>query len=191
METLQEETAETQSTPATERSERRASLLTVLGIAVVVLVVATLVLSLVEWSSTSSKASRLQTLETLRASATSAADSYAVAFGSYDYKNLHGPTSPWTVIEDHATAKFRSDYLKTSSALEPTIVAYKATAKATVPNSAVSSISGSKAVVLLVLSQTITNSTQKSGPQTQQFVVVMTLLHQKGQWLIDNVQASV
>jgi hypothetical protein len=59
-----------------------------------------------------------------------------------------------------------------------------------VPVSAVSSVSPTRAVVLLLLSQTITNSTQKSGPQTQQFIVIMTLLQQKGQWLIDNVQAA-
>ena len=46
------------------------------------------------------------------------------------------------------------------------------------------------AVVLLVLSQKIVNSTQKNGPQTQQFIVVMTLVRAKGQWLVDNVQAS-
>ena len=188
METLQEHTTTPQLDEAPTRRRRRLSSLTILGSAVAVLVVAALVLSLVEWRSDHGK---LQTQTTLRASATKAADSYAVAFGSYDYRNLHGPTAPWTVIEQHATARFRTDYQKTSSALEPTIVQYKATAQATVPISAISSISSAKAVVLLQLSQTITNSTQKSGPQSQQYIVVMTMLHQKGHWLIDNVQASV
>lgn len=187
METLQEHTITSQPAAAPRRG-RRPSSLTILGAAVALVVVAALALSLIEWRGDHSK---LQTQTTLRASATKAADTYAVAFGSYDYRNLHGATSPWTVIEDHATARFRSDYQKTSSALEPTITAYKATAHATVPIAAVSSISSSKAVVLLQLSQTITNSSQKNGPQSQQFLVVMTLLHQKGQWLIDNVQASV
>jgi Mce-associated membrane protein len=189
METLQEHTITPQlDTPSTPGGRRRLSSLTVLGTAVAVIVVAALILSLFEWSSEHSK---LATQSSLRASAVKAADAYAVDFGSYDYKNLHGPTAPWTVIEDHATPRFKTDYQKTSSALESTIVTYKATAKATVPLSAVSSISSSKAVVLLELDQTITNSTQKSGPQSQQFIVVMTLLRQKGQWAIDNVQASV
>lgn len=187
METLQEHTTTPQLEGPTRRS-RRPSSLTILASAVALVVVAALALSLVEWRSDHNK---LQTQTALRASATKAADSYGVAFGSYDYRNLHGPTAPWTVIEQHATARFKSDYQKTSSALEPTIVQYKATAKATVPISAVSSLTSSKAVVLLQLSQTITNSTQKNGPQSQQFLVVMTLLHQKGKWLVDNVQASV
>ena len=187
METLQEHTIPTQLA-ASPRRGRRLSSLSILGTAVALVVVAALVLSLVEWRSDHGK---LQTQTTLRASAAKAADTYAVAFGSYDYQNLHGASAPWTVIEQHSTARFRTDYQKTSSALEPTITTYKATAKATIPISAVSSISPSKAVVLLQLSQTITNSTQKNGPQSQQFLVVMTLLRQKGQWLIDNVQASV
>jgi len=165
--------------------------MTVLGVAVAAVVVAALIVSLVAWSNDHSKLSRYQGLDGLRASAGRTASSYAVAFGSYNYANLHGPKAPWTVIEDHSTAKFRSDYQRTSAALEPTIVSYKATAVATVPLAAVSSISSSKAVVLLQLSQTITNSTQKNGPQSQQFIVVMTMLRQKGQWLIDNVAASV
>lgn len=190
METLQ---AQTISPRLTEPSgaNRRPSPLTLLGVAVAVIVVAALILSLVEWSSQDGKAHRLQGLESLRASAVKASDTYGVAFGSYDYKDLHGTSAPWTVIEDHATARFLADYKKTSAALEPTIVSYKATAKATVPESAVSSVSPSKAVVLMLLSQTITNSTQKSGPQSQNFIVVMTLQRQKGQWLIDNVQATV
>lgn len=190
METLKEHTitppAETHPT-----KPRRLSSFTILGAAVAAIVVLALALSLFEWSSENGKVSRLQNLSSLRASATKAADTYAIAFGSYDYRNLHGPTAPWTVVEDHATARFRTDYQKTSSALQQTIVTYKATAKASVPISAVSSISSSKAVVLLELSQTITNSTQKNGPQSQQFIVVMTLLRQKGQWLINDVQASL
>lgn len=188
METLQEHTTTPQLDDLPARRTRRISSLTILGAAVAAVVVAALALSLVEWRADHSK---LQTQTSLRASATKAAETYAVAFGSYDYRNLHGAGASWSDIEQHATARFRSDYEKTSSALEPTIVQYKATAKATVPIAAVSSVSPSKAVVLLQLSQTITNSTQKNGPQTQQFIVVMTLLHQKGHWLIDNVQASV
>lgn len=188
METLQEDTDTAPPAKSPSPLRGRVSSLTLLGSAVAILVVAALILSLIEWRSDHAK---LQTQTSLRASATKAADSYAVSFGSYDYRNLHGPSAPWTTIEKHATARFRSDYQKTSHALEPTIVQYKATARATVPLAAVSSITSSKAVVLLQLSQTITNSTQKNGPQSQQFIVVMTLLHQKGHWLVDDVQASV
>lgn len=159
--------------------------------AAMVVLVAALAVSVVGWVSARDSAGSLRSSNSLRASATQAAKTYGVAFGSYDYRNLHGASAPWTQIEDHSTAGFKSDYQKTSSQLEQTIVAYKATAQATVPVVAVSSVSSSKAVVLLQLSQTITNSTQKNGPQTQQFLVVMTMLHQHGGWVIDNVAASV
>lgn len=192
METLPEtEATDAQTAPVTSPRRRRPGTLTLLGTAVAVVVVAALVLSLIDLTSQHDKASRLQHLETLRATATKAADNYGVEFGSYDYRNLHGATAAWTQIEAHSTARFAANYKKTSSALQPTIVSYKATAAATVPVSAVTTITPSRAVVLMVLRQTITNSTQKSGPQSQQFVVVMTLLYQKGQWLIDDVQASV
>jgi type II secretory pathway pseudopilin PulG len=195
METLHEETQNPTADASAHRLRRlpaiSLSAMSLLAIAVAVVVIAALALTLAELSSQTGKTNRLQGLESLRAGATKAADSYGVQFGSYNYANLHGPTAPWTVIETNATPTFKVDYQRTSAALEPTIVAYKAAARASVPTSAVSSVSSSKAVVLLLLSQTVTNSTQKSGPQTQQFLVVMTLLHQKGKWLIDNVQASV
>jgi Mce-associated membrane protein len=192
METLpeQDQTEPVEPTPPAS-GRRRPGSLAILAGAVAVIIVAALVLSLIEMGSANSRADRLQRLDNLRTSATKAADSYGVDFGSYNYQSLHGASAPWTLIEAHSTARFRSDYQKTSAALEPTIVAYKASAQATIPVSAVTSISSSRAVVLLVLRQTITNSTQKSGAQTQQFVVIMTLLRQKGQWLIDDVQASV
>jgi Mce-associated membrane protein len=192
----QEEPQETQEeAPIDEPAPRRfpitsLSELSLLAIGVAVVIVAALVLSIVEWSSQNSKANRLQNLENLRASATKFATVYGVDFGSYDYTTLRGPAAPWAQIEAHSTAKFRSEYTQTSNALAPTIVSYKAKASATVPVTAIATLSNSRAIMLIVLSQTITNSAQKSGPQTTQFLVTMSLVRQKGQWLIDNLQAS-
>ena len=196
MKPVQEETEETpEDAPTDEPAGRRLPLSSlsqpsILAIAVAVVIIAALVLSIVEWSSQSSKANRLQNLQNLRASASQFATVYGVDFGSYDYTNLRGATAPWAEIEAHSTAKFRSEYQQTSNALAPTIVSYKAKASATVPVTAIASLSTSRAVMLIVLSQTITNSAQKSGPQTTQFLVTMSLLRQKGQWMIDNLQAS-
>lgn len=177
-------------TPIT-RTWRQLPPLTVLAGAVAAILVAALVVSLVEWSSQNNKVSNYQREDSLRVSAQQAAVAYGTAFGSYNYNDLHGQYAPWTLILSHSTAQFKTDYQHTSAALEPTIVAYKATAKATIPVAAVSSATSSKAVVLLLLSQTITNSSQKNGAQTQQFLVTMTLLRQHGGWIIDNVQATV
>lgn len=186
-EDLRDDTAAAPRSPR-QPSFRRRRIAVAVGVLVLVAAVA---ISVAGWMSAHSSAGNLRSTNSLRASATQAAKAYGVAFGSYNYQNLHGAGAPWTQIEDHSTAAFKSDYQKTSSQLEQTIVAYKATAQATVPVAAVSSVSSSKAVVLMQLSQTITNSTQKDGPQTQQFLVVMTLQRQHGAWLIDNVAASV
>jgi Mce-associated membrane protein len=188
MDTLTEDTST--ETPA-PRSWRDTPPLTALAGAVALILVAAVVFSLLEWSRANGKVSNYQRADALRASAQKSAIAYGTAFGSYNYRDLHGQFAPWTLILSHSSAQFKADYQKTSTALEPTIVQYKATAKAAIPVSAVSSATSAKAVVLLLLSQTITNSTQKNGPQTQQFLVTMTLVRQHGQWIIDNVQASI
>ena len=165
--------------------------MTMLGSAVAAILVVALIVSLIQWSSDNGKVSKYQREDSLRASAQKAAVAYGTAFGSYNYGDLHGKFAPWTLILSHSTTQFRSDYQRTSSVLEPTIVQYKATAKATIPVAAVSSATSAKAVVLLLLSQTITNSAQKNGAQSQEFLVTMTLVRQHGEWIIDNVQANV
>lgn len=192
METLDTDTKGQQAlTAPTSGHSRHASPLAILTIAVAVLVLAALGVSVYQWQSNAERANSLASINSLRASALAAADGYSIDVGSYDYTNLHGPNAPWTLIENHATAKFSQSYKTTSAALEPTIMSYKAAAKATVTQSAVSSVSSKGAVVIVLLSQSITNSTQRNGPQTQQFLVTMTLVRQRGQWLIDDVKASV
>ena len=78
-----------------------------------------------------------------------------------------------------------------SGALAPTVVALKATATAAIPHLAVESVTSSKAVVIMLLSQQVTNATQANGNQKQQYMLAMTLVRQNGQWLIDDVKASV
>lgn len=188
MDTLTEET--TTDTPR-GRSWRDTSPLTALASAVAVILVAAVVFSIVEWTNANGKVTNFQRANSLQASAEKAAVAYGTAFGSYNYQDLHGQYAPWTLILSHSTAKFHSDYQQTSNYLEPTLVQYKATAKATIPVSAVSSATSARAVVLLLLKQTITNSSQKNGPQTTEFLVTMTLVRQHGEWLIDDVQANV
>ena len=184
-------TQETNTATPRGRSWRDTSPLAALASAVALILVAAVVFSLLEWTSAKGKVSTFQRADSLRASAEKAAVAYGTAFGSYDYQDLHGQYAPWTLILSHSTAKFHSDYQQTSNYLQPTLIQYKATAKATIPVSAVSSATSSRAVVLLLLKQTITNSSQKNGPQTTEFLVTMTLVRQHGEWLIDDVQANV
>ena len=192
METLDTDTKDEQPLAASKSGlSRLTSPLAILTIAVAVLVLAALGVSTYEWQNNADRAHNYAQLDSLRSSALVAAKGYSIDVGSYSYTDLHGPNAPWTQIENHSTAKFSQSYQTTSAALEPTITSYKASAKATVTQAAVSSVSSKGAVVIVLLSQSITNNTQKNGPQTQQYLVTMTLVRQQGQWLIDNVQASV
>lgn len=192
MDTLHTEPLDTarRSSAGLSRALRRRPAQVLAG-ALAVIVVAALILSVVEWRHYESQANRLDAVNRLESSALAAADTYGVDVGSYNYANLHGPSAPWTQIEDHATAAFRAKYEQTTGLLQSTVVAYKGTAKATVETAAVASIKGTQAVVLIELDQTITNSTQKSGPQSETFLVTMTLQRQGAQWLISAIGATV
>ena len=49
-------------------------------------------------------------------------------------------------------------------------------------------MTGSKAVVLLFIDQSVTNSVQKPNSVTQPLRVRLTMLRQNGKWLIDNLE---
>lgn len=124
----------------------------------------------------------------LRSGALSAARTYGVELSSYNYKNLNGPGSPWAQVEAHATAKFRKDFAKTSADLAKLLDQYHATATGKVLDAGVETVTGSKAVVLLFIDQSVTNSVQQPNTVTQPLRVRLTMLHQNGNWLIDNLE---
>lgn len=121
----------------------------------------------------------------LRSSALSAAAKYGVYLSSYDYQNLSGPTAPWTLVETHSTAKFEKDFRSTSGDLSKLLTQYKATAQGQVVAAGLSSVTSSRAVVLLFVDQTVTNTVQKPNTVTQPLRVRLTMLRQGGKWLID------
>lgn len=189
METLEADN-DTKDEPTSGFSLRRPPI-QVVAAALAVVLIAALILSIIEWQHYANRANSLSSLQRTESSALQAAESYGIDVGSYNYNNLYGPTASWTQIEDHSTPAFKSKYEQTTSLLAPTVKSYKGSATATVQTAAVSQVKGSTATVLIELDQTITNSTQKSGPQSETFIVTLTLVHQKGQWLISSVAASV
>jgi Mce-associated membrane protein len=66
-------------------------------------------------------------------------------------------------------------------------VQYKATASAKVLKSAVESISGSNAVVLLFVNQSVANTTQ-SGVNTDDSRIEVTLVRSGDRWLLQNLK---
>ena len=124
----------------------------------------------------------------LRSSALSAAKTYGLYLSSYDYKNLNGPNSAWANVEKHATAKFRQDFTSTSSTLSKLLSQYNATATGVISDAGLESVTGSKAVALLFVDQTVTNTVQRPNSVTQPLRVKLTMLRQNGQWLINNLE---
>ncbi|MGH9056920.1 MAG: hypothetical protein ACRDYY_13830 [Acidimicrobiales bacterium] len=127
-------------------------------------------------------------LNSLRSSAVGAAKTYGGYLSSYDYKDLTGKGSAWAKVEANATASFRKDFSATSGSLGKLLTQYNATAKGKVIAAGVSSLTSSRAVVLLFLDQTVTNTVQKPNSVTQPLRVELTMLRQHGRWLIDNLQ---
>jgi Mce-associated membrane protein len=134
------------------------------------------------------KVSDQDSQNSLRSSAQKAASTYGVYLSSYDYKNLNGPNSAWAEVEKHATARFRQDFTSTSTNLSKLLNQYNATATGQIVAVGLQSVSSSKAVALLFIDQTVTNTVQKPNSVTQPLRVELTMVRQNGQWLIDVLQ---
>ena len=128
---------------------------------------------------------RANAVDSASAGALAAARVYTVQLASYDYRHLD---QDFNTVKQNSSTSFRASFTQSSGALASILAKYKATASAKVVAAGVVSASSSRVVVLAFLQQTVTNSTQKSGPQTDQSRVQMTLVHAHGRWLIDQVQ---
>jgi Mce-associated membrane protein len=120
-----------------------------------------------------------------RASALAAARSYAVDLSSYNYNDL---TRDFDRVLSHATASFKKSYTSSSSGLDTVLRQYKATAVGKVVAAGLASAGATSAVALVFVDQTVTNTTQKKGPTTDESRIEITLVRQGGSWLIDKVQ---
>lgn len=123
-----------------------------------------------------------------RSAALKAAESYAVAFGTYDYQHLDADFAKTSQL---LTPSFAKRYKSTSSALAKTFAAYKTKVTASVPSggAAVISASTSKAQVLVLLDQVITNSQSKT-PTINRNRLKVSLVHSHGKWLVDRTDAT-
>lgn len=152
------------------------------------LVIATVIITLAAGLGvTVLKLRRQDFVNSLRSSALTAATTDAVYASSYDYHNLTGKGSAWSKLEANSTAKFRKDFVSTSGGLGKLLTQYNATAQGKVSAAGISTISASRAVVLLFVDQTVTNTVQKPKSATQPLRVEVTLLREHGKWLIDNL----
>lgn len=122
-------------------------------------------------------------LGSARVSALAAARTDAVELAGYNYRHL---SRDFGVVLAHSTPTFRRSFSQSSNALRSTLTRYHATAAAKVVSAGLVSGSTGRAVALVFLDQTITNSNQ-TNPTTDRSQVEITLVDSGGRWLIDQV----
>lgn len=150
--------------------------------AVVALMVAVLAAGVIvsQWQLSDQRA-----LASARDSATTAARAYAIDVASYDYQHL---TRDFAAVEQESTPAFRKTFVQSSASLAKVLGQYKAVAKGTVVASGVTSATTSKAVVVLFVNQTVTNTAQTSGSTPDNSRIQMTLVRPGSKWLISDLK---
>jgi Mce-associated membrane protein len=150
-----------------------------------IVVAALLVIELVMLLSARSQVSNLKALDHAQATALAAASQYAAEVASYDYHHLN---QDFALVESNSTASFRTQFSNSSAALRPILTQYHAVAKAKVVAAGLESATTNRAVASVFINQTVSNTTQKSGPTTDQSRLELTLVRQHGKWLIENLK---
>jgi Mce-associated membrane protein len=171
--------AQLASTPGAGQNwvaKRARWLLGVAAALVIVLVAATLILAL--------RVRGGDQTDAARASALSAARQDAVAFGTYHYQTLD---KDFAAVTSHLTRSFAKNYAAVSRQLRALIQQYHGSSSATVRGAAVQSVSGTQAVVLVFLDQSVTTNAS-STPRIDRNRLQVTLQRQPdGSWLVSNL----
>ena len=116
--------------------------------------------------------------------ALSAASSGVATVLSYNYRSLD---HDFATAESLLTPAFRKAYVATTAkAVQPLAAKYQAVSTAQVSAAGVISASSSRAVVLVFVSQTVTN-TQLSAPRLDRSRIQVELVHTHGSWLINKL----
>lgn len=166
---------------AEQGSNRLLRLVAVIAAALVLLLAAALIFTMTRISDNNNANS-------LRNSALKDAATYGAWVSSYNYTDLTAPTSTWTLIESHSTPTFKVSFDKTKANLTSLVKDYDASATGKVVAAGISSLSSSRAVVLLFIDQTVTNKLQKNGSTTEPLRAELILTRSHGQWLINDLQ---
>jgi Mce-associated membrane protein len=156
-----------------------------LGLHIVAIVVGLIVASLISaLVLTTLQLRHRNAVDSARTSALAAAKTYAIELASYNYRTLD---KNFGQVEADSTATFRKTFTQSSDLLKSVLAKYDARSSASVVAAGMVSASTSRAVALVFLNQTVSNTTQKSGSTTDQSRVEITLLHSGSRWLIDAV----
>ncbi|MCA1195623.1 VirB8/TrbF family protein [Saccharopolyspora sp. 6V] len=127
---------------------------------------------------------RRATEDAARAGALAAGREYALALTTYDHQDLAGN---FDRVAQHSSPAFARQYQEVSDGLTQLIQQYQATSKGEVLHAGVAESSTDRAVLLLFVDQTITN-TNSPEPRVDRTRMRLTLVHSGDQWFIDDVQ---
>lgn len=130
------------------------------------------------------RVSHRHALDRARENAVAAATTGVATVLSYDYRHL---SSDFSKAESLLTARFRKDYDKTTAAgVKPLAAKYKARSSAQVTAAGSVSTGLDRAVVLVFVDQTVTNS-QLAAPRLDRSRIDVRLVRQGDRWLIDGL----
>ncbi|MEU6132882.1 VirB8/TrbF family protein [Saccharopolyspora sp. NPDC047091] len=124
------------------------------------------------------------TEDAARAEALAAGREYALSLTTYDHQDLAGN---FDRVARHSSPAFARQYQEVSAGLTQLIQQYQATSKGEVLHAGVAESSPDRAVLLLFVDQSITN-TNSPEPRVDRTRMRLTLVHPGDQWLIDDVQ---
>ena len=122
--------------------------------------------------------------DTAAQQARTAAEKYTLVLTSIDTKNVD---KNFADVLAGSTGEFKDMYAKSSAQLRQLLVDNKAAAHGTVVESAVQSATADKAVVLLFVDQSISN-TAVPEPRIDRSRIKMTMENVDGQWLAEKVE---
>lgn len=125
----------------------------------------------------------LRARETAREQAMEAAGRFAADLSSYDFNKLR---ENFSGVTRNATPRFARQYQQVGDKLTELIKEHQAVSKGEVVASGVQSIEPERAVVVLFVDQTISN-TNSPQPRIDRNRMRMTLVRQDDRWLVDDV----
>jgi Mce-associated membrane protein len=118
--------------------------------------------------------------------ALAAAKTFAIDFGSYDYRHLD---ADFREVATRMTASFAKNYTETSNRLKPTFVQYKTQVTAQIQGYGVTSASSSAATVVVFLDQRVLTS-QSTTARIDRNRLEIHLVRQHGKWLVQKLLAK-
>lgn len=142
--------------------------------------IVTLVILIAVWRGATDR----RQIDNAESDALDAAQTYAVAMTSYNYKQLD---KDFAWIDDSATASFAKQYREANKPLRSIIEKLKATATGNVTDAAATAESQTSVRVLMFIDQSITNQANAENRDDRSRVVMM-MVKRDGKWLLDDVQ---